>query len=245
MYVNGNFSSGNNQGLVQDARFLVGLQINDTGSYPTSDITRNINSWYRKANTWIWNASGKWEYDDSNYTDLPIATTDLVADQQDYSLPSTGQKILRVEILDQNGNYNEITQIDQTEITSGMTEFYETAGMPAFYDLVGNSIFLYPKPSATETTLTAGLKAYFSRDIQEFGITATSTEPGFNSDFHRLLSYGAALDFALANGMPDKINILRENIQIMKEDLTNYYSSRNPQKRVTMRPSNEGIVGYY
>ena len=44
--------------------------------------------------------TGEWEYDDSNYTNLPEATADLVDGQRDYELPSTAQKIDRVEVLD-------------------------------------------------------------------------------------------------------------------------------------------------
>jgi len=42
-----------------------------------------------------------------------------------------------------------------------MSEFYETPGMPVYYDLVGRSVFLYPKPGANYVTETDGLKMYF------------------------------------------------------------------------------------
>ena len=232
------------QGLCQDARFLLGFSVNDTASYPINDLTRNINAWYRKANSWIWNSTGKWEFDDKNYSDLPIATTDLVDEQQDYSMPTTAQKILRVEVENVNGDWAELKQIDQTEIKESMTEFYETSGMPAYYDIVGNSLMLYPKPDTASVTLTGGLKVYVSRDINEFAITDTSTEPGFIDDFHRLLSIGAALDYAIANNITEKMSNLREQLALMKDDLTNYYSSRNIPKRIKINPKDERVFGY-
>ena len=233
-----------NQGICQDARALLGFSVNNTCSYSENDLFRNINAWYRKFNSWIWNASGKWEFDDKNYTNLPFATTDMVDEQQDYTLPSTAQKILRVEVKNSSGDWQQLDQLDQTEIGGAMTEFYETSGMPAFYDIVGNSLMLYPKPDTASVTLTAGLKVYVAREISEFSLTDTSTEPGFADDFHRGLSLGAALDKALALGLNDKIPTIREQIALMKEDLTNHYSSRNIPKKIKMYPSDERIVGY-
>ena len=238
--------SSANLGICQDARSLLGFAVNDTGSYPLADLVRNSNSWYRRVNSWIWNMTGKWEYDDENFTTLPIATTDLVNSQQDYSLPSTAQKVFRVEIKDINGDWYELHPIDQSDIKNqAMSEFYETAGRPVYFDLIGNSILLYPKPDTTQITATAGLNVYFSREINEFTTSSTSTEPGFNADFHRLISMGSALDRALSNGMNDKITYLRQEINLMKEDLNHYYGSRNVVKRTNMRASDEGIVGKY
>jgi hypothetical protein len=239
------FNPSSGLGICQETRSFLGFAINDTTSYPLVDLVRNANSWYRRVNSWIWNVTGKWEYDDENFATLPIATTDLVNNQQDYSLPSTSQKVFRVEIKDINGDWYELFPIDQTDIKGqAMSEFYETAGRPIYYDLIGNSLLLYPKPDTAQVTATAGLNVYFSREIQEFTILSTSTEPGFNADFHRLISMGSALDRALANGMNDKVTYLRQEITNMKDDLSHYYGSRDVVKRANMRASSEGVIGY-
>src|SRR3990167_10070724 len=87
-------------GLIQDCEDLLGMTAATiSGTTATLQMfTRYINGWYRKTVSWIWQATGDWEWDDTNLTDLPIATTTLVASQQDYALPSTAQKILRVEV---------------------------------------------------------------------------------------------------------------------------------------------------
>lgn len=228
-------SSG--QGLCQDARFLLGLNIADSVTYTVADLTRNINSWYRQFNSWIWQSSGVWEYDDSNLTDLPIATTDLVAAQADYSLPTVAQKVTRCEVMDSNGDYIKITPIDQSQIGDAMTEFEETDGMPRYYDIIGNSLFLYPSPASTSVTTSNGLKLWFSRDIHEFSTTDTSTEPGFNSNFHRGLSIGAALDYALAHDFPaNTITSLNNQMAIVKESLTKFYGTRHNDMRPRIIP---------
>jgi len=227
----------NKQGLCQDTRFLLGLGVNDTVSYSDADLTRNINSWYRQVDSWIWQAAGNWEYDDSNYTDLPIATTDLVDEQKDYSLPTACHKILRVEVMDSNGNYQKLTPIDQTDIQEAMTEFQETNGMPIYYDVVGRSIVLYPTPSSSDVTTTDGLKLYMSRTIDEFAATDTSTEAGFDANFHRSLSLGAALDWAYAHDMPaNLITSINSQLALQRESINKFYGTRHTDYKPRIIP---------
>jgi len=229
-------------GLVQDANFHLGLSKTDTTSYCIEDKTRNINEWYRKANSWIWQATGTWEYDDSNYADFPIATTTLVAAQQDYEIPSTAQKIDRVEILDSGGNYQKLKPLDKSQVDAAMSEFYETDGMPAYYDMVGHSIFLYPAPSAARVTTAAGLKLYFTRDIDVFADSDTTKEPGFAKPFHRILSLGAALDYALARGMTNRITTIKRQLDELKVELQEFYGSRAREMKPRILPTDtDGI----
>jgi len=171
----------NKRGLIQDCETLLGMEDGGISGDTTllETFTRMINIWYRRVNSWIWEATGTWEYDDSNYTDLPNATQDLTANTQDYEIPSTAQKIDRVEVLDSAGNYQLLKPLDKSEIkNSSMSEFYETPGMPRYYDLVGHFVSLYPKPAAGSVTTTKGLKIYFTRDIEEFGTLRTGTAEG-------------------------------------------------------------------
>jgi len=183
-------ASGSAAGLIQDCENLLGMAATEISSDTAlmKRFTKDINIYYRRVNSWIWESTGTWEYDDSNFTDFPIATSTIVDEQQDYEIPSTAQKIDRVEVLDSDGNYQLLKPFDKSEIkSSSMSEYQETAGMPIYYDLVGRSVFLYPKPSTTYVTATKGLKLYFTRDIDEFAYTDTTTAPGFVSNFHRLL----------------------------------------------------------
>ncbi len=227
--------------LYHDTLSLVG--VTDTSQYPIVQFIRNANNWYRKASTWIRAASGTWEYDDSNWTTLPVATTDLVANQQDYSLDVTVQEIERVEVLDSGGNYQQLQQFDQSQLKgTALSEFEETAGMPKYCDIRGFSIFLYPKPAAANVTTTAGLKLYFSRDISEFAVTATSTEPGFNGDYHRIISFGAAYDYCLANGIEDRKKGLRDEIEQYRIDLERQTAFRNRDFGIRIIPKDNDSI---
>lgn len=75
----------------------------------------------------ILKTDGKWQYDDSNNTDLPIATTTLTAGLQNYTLDLSHLKIHGVDVLDSEGNYQPLKQIDYREIRQTRqsdTEFF-------------------------------------------------------------------------------------------------------------------------
>lgn len=216
-----------NSGLVQDINFILGT---DNTRYPLADKTRNINLWYKRVTSWIWDAVGDWEYDDSNYSTLPEATTTMVNGQKDYTLPTNAQKIERVEVKDINGNFILLKPFDKSQITDlAMSELLKTDGMPIYYDLIGRSLLLYPSPGTGYVTMAAGLKIYVSRDITEFNSTATDTTPGFATEFHRLLSYGASLDFADAYGWNNKTVYLKTTIEDMKAEMIKFYAVRHKE----------------
>jgi len=232
-----NFSSSKEDSLYHYTLFLLGISETDTTTFPVAPFIRSANTWTRKTIFEIWKNSAGWEFDDSNHTDLPIATTTLVNGQQDYSLPTEALDILRVEVLDSSGDYQLMKLIDKSEVGESLSEYYETAGMPFQYDLLGNSIFLYPKPSTSQVTAAKGLKLYLSRDIDEFTITDTSQQPGFVNSFHEIIAFGSAYDFAIANGIQNKITILRREIDRINLGIEDYYSQRPKGSKKRIMPS--------
>ena len=222
--------TSNDQGMVEDVDSFCGTT---NTSYPINDKTRNINAHYNAVVALIWESVDGWQYDDSNLTDLPIATTTLVAAQQDYELPSTAQRIERVEVLNSGSNYQKLRQIDWHDMDVATSEYMETDGMPLYYDLVGRSVFLYPAPSAACVTLAAGLKLYFSRNVDEFTPGDTSQEPGFARAFHRILSLGASVDY-LRSG-PRRNRLVAQKQQLEK-GLKKFYSKRHIERKSKIKP---------
>ncbi len=235
--------------MIQECETLLGMEDGWISSNTTrlKTFTRLINERRKRVNSLIWQSSGIWEYDDSEQTDLPIATTTIVDDQQDYELPADIQKIIRVEIKDIDGNWSLLQQIDQSQVKEALGEFYETAGVPLYYDLIGASLFLYPKPDTAEVTAAAGLKVYFSRDVVEFNSTATTAEPGFVDNFHRMLPIGASLDYSFGYLTNDtnRINNLRAEWLGYEKEIQSFYGARNTAKKLKISPSGEGIIGRY
>lgn len=226
-------------GLLQDAEIVL---FGDNGyTQITSNanrlltFTQLMNRALDKVSTIIMASDGRWQFDDTNFSDLPIGTTTLVNAQQDYTLSVSHLRILRVEIMDQNGNYNKIEPIDWNDIQSrSMTEFMDTTGTPQYYDLVGSSIFLYPKPQTAYITAIAGMKIYFQREPSYFVSTDTTKVPGFNSLFHRLVSRIACHDYAMARQLPQKKD-LEEQVTILQAELRDFYATRLPDEEIKFR----------
>lgn len=221
------------QGIVEDIDFLCDT---DDTSYPIAQKVRNVNRWGDKFVALALNSDGRWQWDDTNWTDLPIGRQDLVAEQYDYQIlaasPSTGQdflRVLRVEVLDSSGNWTKLKRIDQADIyNQSLTDFLKTSGTPLYYDDMANTIFLYPKPSAN---ITLGLKVYFQRNFSYFTSSDTTKVPGIPSVFHRYLSLGASFDYAVKKQLPQKNDI---NVEILKmeEAIKEFFAFRNKDEKV-------------
>lgn len=173
-------------------------------------------------------ADSRWEFEDTNQTDLPIATTTITSGQQDYSLATTHLSINRVEVKDSNGNWTRLFPIDRKDIpTEALAEYKSTSGIPEEYDVIGSSVFLYPIPNYTQA---ASLKLYFTRGPVEFDSGDTTDSPGFNSLFHKLVPLWAAYDYAIANGLKNANQIFTE-IQRLEEEIQRFYGTRNRDER--------------
>lgn len=217
--------------LYHDARGLLGISVADTTTLSVTEFIRGANARYQRLAYYAWKNSSTWNFDDSNSTTLPTATTTLVAGQEDYSLPTTAMDIIRVEVLDNDGDYVLVREINRNSVEEeALSEFYETDGLPTYWYREANSIILKPAPSADEVTTTAGLKIYLNREVTDFGLTATATEPGFPVAFHRLISYGTAIDFAQKNGMGNLNYLMTEDLR-MQQDFNEYYAKRSKSTR--------------
>ena len=221
---------GGKQGLIQDIDFICGTT---SASYPLADKTRNLNQAYHDVTRLIWESADKWQYDDSNAASLPIIYTTLTHNTQGYNIPSTAQKIHRIEIKDGTGNWNKLDPFDIKDIDIGMPEYLETAGLPVYYDLMGDYITLYPKPSSAHVTLASGMAVYVDRDVTLFTTASTTAQPGFAPQFHRILSITAALDFEKDPQQRQLFLLLKQRLE---EGIKKFYSSRETESRVEIKP---------
>ena len=225
-------------GIVQDIDFILFGNSTVTSPFAIADKTRIINSWYDKVVIMILKSNAAWEWDDNNKTDLPIATTSLVANQQDYNISGASfLKILKVELKDANGNWQPLTPISlDDKRNESMTDYQKTAGTPREYDKLGNSIFLYPKPNYSQAS---SLKVYYQRNVTHFTVSDTTMVPGFAENFHKILSYGAALDYAIAHGMNSKIATLTPLIKEMEASIVDFYGMRGHDEKLRMSTTSE------
>lgn len=221
------------QEILQDVDFLCG---STSASYPTADKIRNANIAYQDVATLIWSNAGGWQFDDSNSTTLPIAKTTMVHNQQDYTLPSTTQRVEQVVVKDSQGDWTKLRPFDIHDINIAPEEYLEEAGVPLYYDLVGRSIMLYPRPSSAMCTMASGLAVYISRDVTPFAVTATSTVPGFATPYHRILSYAVAIDFVQDDNERKLLVSLKDRLE---KGLSDFYSKSAVERTPRIRPASQ------
>lgn len=215
-------------------------------SFPSSDLNQAINNVVEHIEGMINVADQRWQFDDTNQTDLPVATTSLVSGQQDYSLTVSHLSIDRVEVKDSSGNWTLLAPIDQHDIrfqalaqgeTSRAGAYFPTAGIPLQYDKMGNSVLLYPTPNYSQS---ASLKIYFTRG--PVALANPTDVPGFNSLFHDLICYWVAYEYCLANQLPMATGYFSA-IQLKVQSLKDFYGQRSRDERRRMSVSTNGIIG--
>lgn len=234
-------SPSDNNGIVQMTRRLTNTDVN---TYPIMDLTADVNTVYSDYVSIILSSDTRWEWDDSNFTTFPIATTDLVAGQRDYQFNNSFLKILKVLVQQPDNNqFNELTEIDVQDSVSNLDawsmnvdDVASNQGTPDAFDLFSDSIRLQPRPNYS---VTGGIKVYFQRYESEFLSTDTTKEPGFAQPFHRGLAFGAAYLFALSHNLPQVERLRQEDLNC-KEGLKEYLSQRNKAERpvISMRRVN-------
>ncbi len=228
------------------SRFYL-LTKTNVSSVPNATLNLYIQPAEDAAAASLLKADAKWQLDDTNRTDLPIATTALVSGQQDYSLAISHLTIDRVEVKDSSGNWTELDQIDQQDLKrdrkTALGAYESISGIPRQYDLVGNSVVLYPTPNYSQS---ASLKIYFSRTSLKYdystslftdgsGSGPTTDKPGFiNELFHDLIPLHAAYDYCMFN-VPELCNGILNAINMKEGDLIEFYGNRNRDRRNGLR----------
>lgn len=163
-------------------------------------------------------SNGTWQYDDSNHTDYPIITTDLVSGQRDYPFTTdeTNNLILdifRVFVKNTNGVYCEVYPVDaqSTQYVPTLTNGLDTEGTPCRYDKTANGFFLDPVPSYDSTD---GLKVYINREPSYFTYEDTMKMPGAPGILHKYFFLKPALEYARRNNFTSYPRIQEEVLKM-------------------------------
>jgi hypothetical protein len=217
----------NNTGIVQQVRNLMRV---DSTQWPTSRIVNSCNNYLDMLAGYAIGADSRFQWDDTNHSKLPIGTTNIVANQSDYSFLTDEQgnsiiTLTRIDMVDTNGNYSQLQEIDQKDYEGwGLDQLQAQTGIPTFYDKIADNIIrLYPKPS---TSVTAGLKFYFQRTPSYFAATDTTKSPGFSPLLHRGFVIASAYDGALTLGLSNLQGLGVER-QIEEQKTRRYFADRN------------------
>lgn len=209
--------------LYTDFRKLCGIGTSDTTTVPINpDFTLGANNALDQIVSFIILHDKRWQWDDSNNTDLPSATAPLVSGQSNYSLATTHLKLLDVKIKDENGNLKDVDRIEDNELAEYQVK-YPSSGAPLYWTIRGNSLFLLPAPNYAHAT---GLKMFFQRGASLFAVSDTTKTPGFPSSFHRLVSLYTALDYVADNNMPGRYAHIQGLIEKLERKFAEYLQGR-------------------
>jgi hypothetical protein len=172
----------------------------------------------------IHNITGNWKYDDSNQTDLPFATTDLVLGQRRYALPSEALTVQRIEVKDEDGNWYKLTPITKEQIHEGIDDFLDDNGRPMYYSLVNGVIELY---APTDYSQSDSLKVYYDRGSVAFTTNDTATTPGFASPYHEIIPIMMAIDwYKVKQPQSPTLPQLQQDYLILERNIKEFYGKR-------------------
>lgn len=217
----------NNTGIVQQVRNMLRV---DATQYPTSRIVNSCNNWLDTVTGYAIGADRRFQFDDTNHTKLPIGTTNLVANQSDYSFLTDEQgntilNLTRIDILDSSGYYRKLMARDMADNDLAEDELLRIAGLSTEYDKIADNIIrLTPKPQAS---VTAGLKFYFQRTPSYFAATDTTKAPGVPPLLHRGFVIAAAYDALLAGLGSANLQALSVEMQKEEMKMKAYFANRN------------------
>lgn len=196
---------------------VLALTHTDTTTYPDATMLIDINIWYQKIISMIFESQDSTDFDDQRNTTYPIVTTPLVAGQRDYAIPVSEAvlKIKRVDITYDGSNWFRATPFDNGvpgfgfgNPTNEDANFIKTAPQ---YDVQYNSIFVYPLAVASDVSAGATMRVEWERTVVPFSQSAdyngaamstSTTIPGFDVQFHPMLAWGTAYEFAVAQNLP-------------------------------------------
>jgi hypothetical protein len=233
-----NDTSSTKSGIIQDCEITL---FGDEGYGSISGDTNRLLQFTNRANRALdrlvylaMTADEKWQFDDSNYNDLAIATTDIVATQRDYQFALDHLEIEKVLIQRNDGVWVTLDPLSKTE---NKNTYYENnagnTGVPTRYEKRGNTIFLDVVP---DYSLVNALKIYFTRGASYFTSTDTTKTAGFASPFHKFIPLHMKTHYAIDRQMPLGKN-LYDLLQVEENAIKDFYSNRmkdeKPRLQVT------------
>lgn len=236
-------SETNGLDLYSDARFLCGLdETSDTTSYPIKAFTRNANFGLDHVLQLILKADGGWIFDDTNQTgELLDVSNNIVSGTQKTALSITWLTITKVRIKDSAGTWHTLPELSRKAQSD--SQLTSTSGLPTSYFHLGNYLYFDKAPNYSST---GGLEVQFQRGASYFVYTDTTKAPGFASQFHRLISMYAALDYCDINYLPERAQAIRARLGSppdlangqpgagMEKELVDFYSRRDEDAKVSL-----------
>lgn len=230
----------------------------DSTGYTDANMLIDINIWYQKIVSMIFESQDDSDFDDQRNTNYPIVTTLMVAGQRDYAIPVTESvlKIKRVDITYDGSNYFRATPFDNGVPQWGFgNPTQEDANMiksAPRYDVQYNSLFVYPLAIASDVTAGAAIRVQWQRAVVAFSqandypavaMSTSTTVPGIDLTWHPMLAYGAAYEYANAANLPQLQNI-KQDLLDWEARLRIAYGKKDLDTMLSLRPAYDSYGDY-
>lgn len=192
-------------GIVEQSRAMARV---DAKQWPTEYIANSVNNYLNRIFNYGQSLHKKFNFDDTNHPKLPIGTTNMVSGQSDYSFlqDEQGNRITNVTRIEIDGR--KLEQIDERDMPYALSTYSTPAGKPTRYDKIADNVIrLYPTP---DSSITAGIRFYFTREPSYFSPTDTNKVPGVPTSLHKGFVINAAYDIAMALGLNSAQFLARE-----------------------------------
>lgn len=237
---------------------VLNLTHTDATVYTDANMLIDVNIWYQKVISMIFEAQDSTDFDDQRNTTYPIVTTAMVAGQRDYPIPVSNNvlKIKRVDITYDGTNYFRATPFDNGVPMFGLgnntledANFIQQA--PS-YDVQYNSIFVYPMATASNVTAGASIRVEWERSITPFSqaadyggstMSTSTTIPGFDVQFHPILAWGTAYEYATAQNLPQQASLVKA-VEDWEERIRTAYGRKQLDIQLALRPAYDSYGDY-
>lgn len=213
-------------------QIIAGIDIeakSNSTSYPLADKVYDINLALDEAISEAIKAAGIGQMDDTNHTNFPFITTNLVSGQRDYSFLTDGSGNLILDLfsvlrMSPQGVYEKIPQVDlQSQDRPSFYDGQNQTGTPSTYDRTGNTIIFDVIPDYSQDD---GVQMFIDREGSHFTISDTSKMPGLDGRVHEFLVVQPAWKHASRNDLSgaDK---LKERMIALKAEIRRIYAGKD------------------
>jgi hypothetical protein len=202
-----------------------------TSDYSDASLIRDLNSEIASLRINILRDRGALEFDDVNYTNLPIGTFSVSSDgvckiteDEDGNIIETIHKVAYLV----GGRYQDVKRQTLGEGNQDILLQSGTVEVPRHYYEVGNSI-VFPGVSGGTA------KIWFDRVHDKILTGDTTKEPGIPEAYHNVLAYRVSLNYAVDKGLSNENSIMRR-IMMEEEKLAQYEANRRVDEATRFEP---------
>lgn len=198
---------------------LTGSRESSVAAYPYVDFIGGFNKGQDELNLKIMQVDGRWQFDDSLHGGDPKSLYNLSSSP--VVLENSRLKILRVRFKTRGGEWKIAIPKDTRELGDYALN---ATGEPEVYDKLGVRLHFYPTP---DYSVTNGVEVLYQRASDHFDATDENVEPGFPQVFHRYPAAVSAEEYALANGMQNRMSFIKNEMAELDSLVSEHYSGRD------------------